>query len=318
MSKYILTFEKPLKDIEEKISSLKNTANKAGVDVSHQIITLKKELISRSQEIYKNLSRWERVQLARHPKRPNTMDYINVITDNWFELHGDRCFGDDPAIISGIGKIENKSVFLIGHQKGKGTKDKLKRNFGMPKPEGYRKAYRIMQLAEKFSIPVITFLDTPGAYPGLGAEQRGQAEAIAKNIYKMSFLKVPILSIVIGEGASGGALGIGVCDRLLCLENTWYSVISPEGCASILYHDSTKAEDAADSMKVTSLDLLKMGIADGIIDEPTGGAHNDLLTTGELVKQSILEFIKEYEIKSIDELINDRVKKYDNMGNWDE
>tara|TARA_Y100001980_G_C14555388_1_gene343787 strand:- start:1489 stop:2445 length:957 start_codon:yes stop_codon:yes gene_type:complete len=318
MSKYILTFEKPLKDIEEKISSLKNTANKAGVDVSHQIITLKKELISRSQEIYKNLSRWERVQLARHPKRPNTMDYINVITDNWFELHGDRCFGDDPAIISGIGKIENKSVFLIGHQKGKGTKDKLKRNFGMPKPEGYRKAYRIMQLAEKFSIPVITFLDTPGAYPGLGAEQRGQAEAIAKNIYKMSFLKVPILSIVIGEGASGGALGIGVCDRLLCLENTWYSVISPEGCASILYHDSTKAEDAADSMKVTSLDLLKMGIADGIIDEPTGGAHNDLLTTGELVKQSILEFIKEYEIKSIDELINDRVKKYDKMGNWDE
>lgn len=318
MSKYILTFEKPLKDIEEKISSLKNTANKAGVDVSHQIITLKKELISRSQEIYKNLSRWERVQLARHPKRPNTMDYINVITDNWFELHGDRCFGDDPAIISGIGKIENKSVFLIGHQKGKGTKDKLKRNFGMPKPEGYRKAYRIMQLAEKFSIPVITFLDTPGAYPGLGAEQRGQAEAIAKNIYKMSFLKVPILSIVIGEGASGGALGIGVCDRLLCLENTWYSVISPEGCASILYHDSTKAEDAADSMKVTSLDLLKMGIADGIIDEPIGGAHNDLLTTGELVKQSILEFIKEYEIKSIDELINDRVKKYDKMGNWDE
>ncbi len=318
MSKYILTFEKPLKDIEEKISSLKNTANKAGVDVSHQIITLKKELISRSQEIYKNLSRWERVQLARHPKRPNTMDYINVITDNWFELHGDRCFGDDPAIISGIGKIENKSVFLIGHQKGKGTKDKLKRNFGMPKPEGYRKAYRIMQLAEKFSIPVITFLDTPGAYPGLGAEQRGQAEAIAKNIYKMSFLKVPILSIVIGEGASGGALGIGVCDKLLCLENTWYSVISPEGCASILYHDSTKAEDAADSMKVTSLDLLKMGIADGIIDEPTGGAHNDLLTTGELVKQSILEFIKEYEIKSIDELISDRVKKYDNMGNWDE
>ena len=318
MSKYILTFEKPLKDIEEKISSLKNTANKAGVDVSHQIITLKKELISRSQEIYKNLSRWERVQLARHPKRPNTMDYINVITDNWFELHGDRCFGDDPAIISGIGKIENKSVFLIGHQKGKGTKDKLKRNFGMPKPEGYRKAYRIMQLAEKFSIPVITFLDTPGAYPGLGAEQRGQAEAIAKNIYKMSFLKVPILSIVIGEGASGGALGIGVCDRLLCLENTWYSVISPEGCASILYHDSTKAEDAADSMKVTSLDLLKMGIADGIIDEPTGGAHNDLLTTGELVKQSILEFIKEFEIKSIDELISDRVKKYDNMGNWDE
>ncbi|MAV58883.1 MAG: acetyl-CoA carboxylase carboxyl transferase subunit alpha [Candidatus Marinimicrobia bacterium] len=318
MTKYTLNFEKPLKDIEDKIISLKNTSNKTGLDVSHQIITLEKELRNKSNEIYKNLTRWERVQLARHPKRPNTLDYIRVITDNFFELHGDRCFGDDPAIISGIGKIESKSVFIIGHQKGKGTKDKLKRNFGMPRPEGYRKAYRIMQLAEKFSIPIITFLDTPGAYPGLGAEQRGQAEAIAKNIYKMSFLKTPILSIVIGEGASGGALGIGVCDKLVCLENTWYSVISPEGCASILYHDSTKAEDAADSMKVTSLDLLKMGIADGIIDEPTGGAHNDLLSTGELVKKSILQFINEYEQKSIDELINNRLKKYDSMGNWDE
>ena len=318
MSKHYLSFEEPLKVIQDKIDSLISTGNKTGVDVSHQIITLKKELKEKSKKIYTNLSRWERVQLARHPLRPNSLDYINALTDNWIELYGDRCYADDPAIVTGLARIDEKSMVIIAHQKGRGTKDKLKRNFGMPRPEGYRKALRIMKLAEKFGIPIITFLDTPGAYPGLGAEERGQAEAIARNIYEMSQLKVPIVSIVIGEGASGGALGIGVCDKLLCLENTWYSVISPEGCASILYHDSTKAEQAANEMKVTSFDLMEMGIADEIIDEPIGGAQNDLLGTGEVIKDYIIKHINNLEQFSIEELIENRVEKYDKMGKWDE
>ena len=318
MSKHYLSFEEPLKVIQDKIDSLISTGNKTGVDVSHQIITLKKELKEKSKKIYTNLSRWERVQLARHPLRPNSLDYIDALTDNWIELYGDRCYADDPAIVTGLARIDEKSMVIIAHQKGRGTKDKLKRNFGMPRPEGYRKALRIMKLAEKFGIPIITFLDTPGAYPGLGAEERGQAEAIARNIYEMSQLKVPIVSIVIGEGASGGALGIGVCDKLLCLENTWYSVISPEGCASILYHDSTKAEQAADEMKVTSFDLMEMGIADEIIDEPIGGAQNDFLGTGEVIKDYIIKHINKLEQFSIEELIENRVEKYDKMGKWDE
>jgi len=318
MSKNYLSFEEPLQIIQEKIDSLISTGNKTGVDVSHQIIILKKELKDKSDQIYNNLSRWERVQLARHPLRPNSLDYINVLSDNWMELYGDRCFADDPAIVAGLARINNKSIVIIAHQKGRGTKDKLKRNFGMPRPEGYRKALRVMKLAEKFKIPIVTFLDTPGAYPGLGAEERGQAEAIARNIYEMSQLKVPILSIVIGEGASGGALGIGVCDKLLCLENTWYSVISPEGCASILYHDSTKAEMAADAMKVTSIDLMDMKIADKIIKEPLGGAHNDLLGIGEIIKENIMKYIKELEKFSILELIENRIEKYDKIGEWDE
>ncbi len=318
MSKNYLDFEEPLKTIEDKIDSLTITGNKTGVDVSHQIITLKKELNDKKQSIYKNLSRWERVQLARHPKRPNSLDYINVICDNWFEIYGDRFFADDPAIVAGLARIDSKSLIIIGHQKGRGTKDRLKRNFGMPKPEGYRKALRVMELAEKFRIPIVTLLDTPGAYPGLGAEERGQAEAIARNIYKMSHLKVPIISIVIGEGASGGALGIGVCDKLLCLENTWYSVISPEGCASILYHDSTQAEKAADAMKVTAFDLKDMGIADEILEEPLGGAHNDLFAMGDSIKGSIFKNLNELESLSITELVENRIDKYDKMGDWNE
>jgi len=318
MSKHYLNFEEPLKSIDEKIESLISTGNKTGVDVSHQVISLKKELKLKREEIYNNLSRWERVQLARHPLRPNSLDYIHLITNYWFEMHGDRFFADDPAIVSGLAKIDNKSIIIVAHQKGKGTKDKLKRNFGMPRPEGYRKALRVMEIAEKFKIPILTFLDTPGAYPGLGAEERGQAEAIAKNIYRMSSLKVPIISIVIGEGASGGALGIGVCDKLLCLENTWYSVISPEGCASILYHDSTKAEEAADSMKVTSLDLKDMGIADEIIKEPLGGAHNDMLGTSEIIKDIILKNLNELENIDTNKLIENRLKKYEAMGEWNE
>ena len=318
MSKHYLNFEEPLKLIEDKIESLNSASNKTGVDVSHQIISLQKELKIKKEEIYNNLSRWERVQLARHPLRPISLDYIHTITDYWFEIHGDRYFADDPAIVGGLAKINNRSMVIIAHQKGKGTKDKLKRNFGMPRPEGYRKALRIMKLAEKFKIPIITFLDTPGAYPGLGAEERGQAEAIAKNIYKMSILKVPIISIVIGEGASGGALGIGVCDKLLCLENTWYSVISPEGCASILYNDASKAEEAADSMKVASIDLEEMGIADKIINEPLGGAHNDLLDIIEKIKENIINYLNELDNLDANDLIKNRLEKYDSMGRWSE
>ena len=299
---YKLDFEAPLKDIQERIDTLKKNSINSGVEVSTTIQKLEDELIHKRNEIYSNLSRWERVQLARHPNRPYSMDYINDITSFWFELHGDKLYADDPAIIGGLAIIDTLKVIIIGQQKGRGTKDKVYRNFGMPKPEGYRKALRLMKFAEKFNLPIITLLDTPGAYPGLGAEERGQGSAIAQNLLEMANLKVPIISIVIGEGASGGALGIGLADKIICLENTWYSVISPEGCASILYHDSTKAEDAADSMKVTSIDLLKMGIADGIIEEPIGGAHNDLFSTGELVKESILQFINEYEQKSIDEI----------------
>ena len=214
-------------------------------------------LNQKRSEIYKNLSRWERVQLARHPKRPHSIDYIIKISNFWFELHGDRLFADDPAIISGIAIIDTIKVVIIAQEKGRRTKEKVYRNFGMPKPEGYRKALRIMKLAEKFNLPVISFLDTPGAYPGLGAEERGQGQAIANNLLEMSMLKVPIISIVIGEGASGGALGIGLSDKIICLENTWYSVISPEGCASILFRDAGRAKEAADSMKVTSYDLYK-------------------------------------------------------------
>jgi len=266
------------------------------------------------KEIFSNLSRWDRVQLARHPQRPLSLDYINYVTDDFIELHGDRYFGDDKAVICGIGRIKDLKVVFIGQQKGKNTKDNLLRNFGMMRPEGYRKALRLMKLAEKFNLPVITLLDTPGAYPGLGAEERGQGEAIAKNLLEMSKLEVPIISIVIGEGASGGALGIGVCDKMIMLENTWYSVISPEGCASILWRDAAKAPDAADAMKVMPEDLKKMGICDQIIKEPLGGAHRDFEKIAEKVKNTILQEIKVIQESKIDDFLEKRINRYDKMG----
>ena len=317
MAKHYLDFEAPLKVLEDKITSLKSTSINTGVDVSSQVKQLEKKLDQTRIELYSNLSRWERVQLARHPERPNTQDYIKQITEYWFEIHGDRFFAEDKAIISGLGIIDGKSFIIIGHQKGKGTKDRVYRNFGMPRPEGYRKALRVMELAEKFNIPIVTLLDTPGAYPGIGAEERGQAEAIARNIYRMSTLKVPVVCVVIGEGASGGALGIGVGDRLLCLENTWYSVISPEGCASILFHDPSRAEEAADAMKVTAQDLKEMEIADEIIPEPTGGAHNDPEATIETVKSYILRYIKELEKLTPEKLVDERITRFEKMGRWE-
>ena len=318
MSKYLLDFESPLREIEEKITSIRATGLKSGVDISQSVKQLEEKLERKEESIYSNLSRWDRVQLARHPKRPHTSDFIERMTDSFYELHGDRYFSDDNAIISGMAMIQGDSYMIIGHQKGRGTKDNLLRNFGMARPEGYRKALRIMKLAEKFNIPILTLIDTPGAYPGMGAEERGQAEAIAKNLAEISLIHAPIVNVVIGEGASGGALGIGIGDRLLCMENTWYSVITPEGCASILFRDASRSKEAADAMKVTANDLFEMKIADRIINEPIGGAHRDPDTAIQNVKSAVLEEMK--YLKSIDpeKLINERLLKYDNIGEWKE
>ena len=316
MNDYILDFEEPLKKIVDKIESLKKSSVSTGIDVTQSISQLEKQLDNKKEEIYSNLSRWQKVQLARHPNRPYSSDYIERITDNWIELHGDRNYSDDLSIICGIGEINSNSVMIIAQEKGRGTKEKVKRNFGMTRPEGYRKALRLMKLAEKFDIPVLTLIDTPGAYPGIGAEERGQAEAIATNIFEMSVLKTPIISIVIGEGASGGALAIGVSDRLICLENTWFSVISPEGCASILFRDSSKSQIAADAMKVSSQDLLEMGIADDIIKEPLGGANNCYDRSAKYLKEKFLDTLEDLKSFSKEDLINKRIEKYDKMGEW--
>ena len=316
MNEYILNFELPLKKIIDKIKSLKESSLSTGIDVNESLNKLEKQLLEEKKEIYSNLSRWQILEVARHPNRPHSSDYIKSITDNWIEFHGDRKYSDDKAIIAGIGQIDSKSIMIIAQEKGRGTKNKLKRNFGMTRPEGYRKALRLMKLAEKFNIPILTLIDTPGAYPGIGAEERGQAEAIARNIFEMSTLKVPIISIVIGEGASGGALAIGICDKLLCMENTWFSVISPEGCASILFKDSSKAMNAADAMKVTSYDLLEMKIADSIIKEPLGGANTNYNKAAKNLKIAFLSSLNEINNYSSEELINNRIIKYDKMGHW--
>jgi len=316
MSTFILDFEIPLRDLEDKIDALKSTGIKTGMDVSDGVIQLEEQLNQKKIEIYQNLTRWERVQLARHPKRPYSSDYISRITDYWFELHGDRYFSDDPAMICGIAQIDDLKLMIISQEKGRGTKSKVYRNFGMARPEGYRKALRLMKLAEKYNIPILTLIDTPGAYPGIGAEERGQAEAIARNLFEMSKLKVPIVNIVIGEGASGGALGIGVGDKILCFENTWYSVISPEGCASILFRDSSRAAEAADSMMVTAKDLKELGIADIILPEPEGGSHLDYDQSASTLKHAVLDSLTELnEIEPETRILN-RIEKYEKMGRW--
>jgi len=316
MSNYTLDFESSLKEIEDKIDSIKATGIKTGMDVSDAVRKLEDQLLEEKKILYANLSRWERVQLARHPKRPYSSDYISRITDYWFELHGDRYFSDDPSMICGIATIDTLNLMIISQEKGRGTKSKVFRNFGMARPEGYRKALRLMKLAEKYNIPVLTLIDTPGAYPGLGAEERGQAEAIARNLFEMAKLKVPIINIVIGEGASGGALGIGVGDKILCFENTWYSVISPEGCATILFRDSSRASEAADSMMVTAKDLKELGIADAILPEPIGGTHQDYNQAAETLKESILDSFAELIKIDPEKRIEDRIEKYEKMGRW--
>ena len=318
MSKTVLEFEKPIHDLEQKIVEMEIMSSDSNVDMKNEIKKLRKKLIDQSKKINKNLSRWQRVELARHADRPHALDLIELMCDSWVELHGDRLFGDDKAIVSGIARVGDQRMVIIGQQKGRTTKDNLYRNFGMPYPEGYRKALRHMKLAEKYGLPVITLIDTIGAYPGLEAEERGQAEAIARNLFEMSHLSVPIIVIVIGEGASGGALGIGVGDRLIMLENTWYSVISPEGCASILYRDATQKKKAAEAMRVTAADLLEMGIADRIINEPLGGAHRDYKGTAQIIKDVILEELAALKDVSVPDMIENRIKKLENIGVWED
>ena len=309
-------FEKPIIDIEEELALLESNAMVTGTDLSAEISKLKEKRDNLIIDIHSKLSRWQKVQLARHPDRPYTLNYIEMMCDNFIELHGDRQYGDDAAMVTGLAEIDGLNMMIIGHQKGRGTRDNIKRNFGMSNPEGYRKALRVMKLGEKFNIPILSLVDTPGAFPGLGAEERGQAEAIAKNLLEMSKLRVPILVIIIGEGASGGALGIGIGDRILMMQNTWYSVISPEGCASILYRDSSKAPEAAEALKPTPEDLLELGIIDGIIEEPNGGAHRDKEGAGKSLKKAILTNIRELQKLPVNILIENRVNKYSAMGAW--
>lgn len=310
-----LEFEKPIKELEEQLEKCHKIGKENDIDVSKTCEQIEKKLIQTKKDIYKNLTPWQRVQLSRHPDRPYTLDYINAFSkDSFMELHGDRCFGDDKAMIGGLGKIDNQSFMFIGQQKGYNTKTRQYRNFGMPNPEGYRKALRLMKMAEKFGIPVVTFLDTPGAYPGLEAEERGQGEAIARNIFEMTKLKTPIITVIIGEGASGGALGIGVGDKVLMMENTWYTVISPESCSSILWRSWEYKEKAASALKLTAEDLKKMKLIDKIIKEPFGGAHNNKKETFKIVEKEILAAYKSLEKLKPEELVKKRMDKYAKMG----
>lgn len=316
MSKTVLEFEKPIIELELKIEELKQYSD--NLDIAEEIINLESKVQSLKESIYSNLTRWQRVQLARHPDRPYTLDYINLITTKFMELHGDRCYADDKALVGGFASIEDRSVLILGQQKGRDTKSNIFRNFGMMGPEGYRKAYRLMKLAEKFSIPVVTLIDTPGACLGLGAEERGQAEAIARNLFEMSRLKTPIVVIIIGEGASGGALGIGVGDRILMMENTWYAVISPESCSSILWRSWNFKEQAAEALKLTAVDLLEQGIIDKIISEPSGGAHKSKEAAANILKGVIIEELDSLMGIEINELVERRMAKLAGMGFYKE
>jgi len=316
MAEIILDFEKPIIDLERKIEELRDQSTSSGIDLGPEIEKAKIKLNRLIRKTYSDLTRWQRVQLARHPDRPYTLDYVKRICSDFIEIHGDRHFADDKSIVTGMANIDDYKVMLIGQQKGRTTKENLYRNFGMPHPEGYRKALRVMKLAEKFHRPLVSLIDTQGAFPGVGAEERGQAEAIAKNLFEMARLRTPIIVVVIGEGASGGALGIGVGDRILLLENTWYSVITPEGCASILYRDSSKAPLAAEAMKVTARDLEEFKIADEIIPEPIGGAHRDPDRMAQTLKEVLLKYLTELVQIAPDELVKQRIEKYASMGSW--
>ena len=309
-----LDFEKPILELELKIAELKSLAADGSINLSDEIKTLEKRLEKVRREVFDSLTPWQKVQIARHPKRPYTMDYINMIMVDFLELHGDRMFHDDKAMIGGFAKIDSDRVLVIGHQKGKDTKENLMRNFGSAHPEGYRKAMRLMELAEKFKVPIVAFIDTPGAYPGIGAEERGQANSIAHNLREMILLKVPIIVIVIGEGGSGGALGIGIGDKVCVMENAYYSVISPEGCAAILWKDRLKAPEAAEVLKLTAKDLLGLGIIDGEIPEPLGGAHRDPEKAAHAIKKRIKKALKELKAVPVDKLVEKRYEKFRNMG----
>ncbi|MFL2607735.1 MAG: acetyl-CoA carboxylase carboxyltransferase subunit alpha [Flavobacteriaceae bacterium] len=310
-----LDFEEPIKDLDKQLLDCIELGDKSDVDVTETQIKIQKKIDQTIKEIYSDLSPWQKVQISRHPDRPYTLDYINsIFGETFLELHGDRNYKDDKAMIGGLGKIKDQTFMFIGQQKGHNTKDRQYRNFGMANPEGYRKALRLMKLAEKFDIPVVTLIDTPGAYPGLEAEERGQGEAIARNIFEMTRLTVPIITVIIGEGASGGALGIGVGDVVLMLENTWYSVISPESCSSILWRSWEFKEKAAEALKLTAKDMKKMNLVDKIIKEPVGGAHRDKNKTFESVKANIIKSYSELSSYSKEKLISNRMQKYSQMG----
>lgn len=317
-NRQFLDFERPIKDLIDEIVSMKNRQEKTKLDLSDSIYKLEAAILDKRKEITSGLTDWQKVQLSRHPDRPYTMKYITKMTDDFVELFGDRNVKDDKAMVGGFGTLNGETVMLIGQQKGINTKTRQMRNFGMANPEGYRKALRLMKLAEKFDKPVITLIDTPGAYPGLEAEERGQGEAIARNIYEMMRLKVPVICVIIGEGASGGALGIGAGDRVYMMENTWYSVISPESCSSILWRSWDKKEVAATQLKLTAEDNLRNGIIDGIIPEPDGGAHWDYDLAAKMLKDFLIPVIKELKAIPAEKRINDRVEKYGKMGFWDE
>ena len=314
MATHGLNFEKPIIELERKIQELRSFISEKKIDLTSEVKRLEEKLEQLKKDTYGNLTAWQRVLIARHPQRPYTLDYINMIMSDFVEIHGDRSFSDDKAIVSGFAKIDEQKVAVIGHQKGRDTKENLKRNFGCAHPEGYRKALRVIQLAEKFGLPIVIFIDTPGAYPGIGAEERGQAQAIALNLREMMQVATPIVAIVIGEGGSGGALGIGVADRVAVMENAYYSVISPEGCAAILWKEGSKAPDAAEVLKLTAQDLLKLGIIDEIIPEPLGGAHRNPQAAAEALKQRIEQDLKDLVPETKDNLLKARYKKFRGIG----
>ena len=310
----LLDFEKPIAELESKLDDMKQLAIESDVDISLAIKKLEENIISLKNDTFKNLTRWQRIQLSRHPDRPYTLDYIYEITSEFIELHGDRNVGDDRAVVGGFAEIDGETIMIIGQQKGRNTKQRQERNFGMANPEGYRKALRLMKLAEKFNKPIVTLIDTPGAFPGIEAEERGQGEAIAKNLKEMFTLKVPVICVVIGEGASGGALGIAIGDKVLMMENAWYSVISPENCSTILWRSWDYKEQAADVLKPTAKDMLKLNLIDGIIKEPLGGAHTNLQESAVFLKKALMSNLETLKKKSSEERIADRMDKFGSMG----
>lgn len=320
--RYYLDFEKPIEELDNKIDELRRLSDGKDIDITAEIKKLEKKVKDLRMDIFSNLTPWQKTMIARHPDRPYTLDYISLIVTDFVELHGDRRFADDLSIVGGLGRIRDKSFMIIGHQKGRGTKERINRNFGQPHPEGYRKAMRLMKLAERFNIPILTFIDTPGAYPGIGAEERGQAEAIATNLMEMSRLRTPIISVVIGEGGSGGAIALGVSDRLYMLEYSIYSVISPEGCAAILWkkgNGEIGAEEfskAAESLRLTAQDLLKFRIIDEVIPEPPGGAHRDHEMVAKRVAETVIKALEELRTKTPARILEERYKRLRRIGEW--
>ncbi|MGH8166238.1 MAG: acetyl-CoA carboxylase carboxyltransferase subunit alpha [Woeseiaceae bacterium] len=313
-----LDFEQPIAELEAKIDELRFVADDSEININEEIRKLKGKRDALIKSIFSKLSAWQIAQVARHPMRPYTSDYLEVLAPDFQELHGDRMYADDPAIIGGIGRMDGRAIMFIGHQKGRDTKERVRRNYGMPKPEGYRKAQRLMALAEKYSLPIVTFIDTPGAYPGVGAEERGQSEAIARSLYLMAGLRTPIVSVVIGEGGSGGALAIGVGDRLLMLQYSIYSVISPEGCASILWKSADKAEEAAEAMRITAPSLSEFGLVDEVLAEPLGAAHRDPKASAEVIRNALLKHLQDLDEKDTDTLLEERQTRLAGYGQFKE